>query len=143
MLLGQALLDPGAFPLGSVESRAAARRLLEARAPVETAVWTDEDGWPIFEPGVTYATCLIELPPKLTTEQWLEKVNGPDDSVERERWEQRLKIQAAVWAERQGLPDRGLCTLPPDQERVQREKQRADREARERSKRQRCGRGLA
>jgi hypothetical protein len=141
MLVGEALPDPGAFPLGSVESRAAARRLLEALAPLETCVYTDEDGWPIFEPGVRYATALIEVPLSvktgLTIEQWLARTSVPDDPVERERWEERRKIQAAVWCERQGLLARGLCTLSPDQERIQREKQRAYREARERSKRSR------
>jgi hypothetical protein len=141
VLLGEALPDPGVFPLGSVESRVAARRLLEVRTPSERYVYTDEDGWPIFEPGVRYASALVYLPLSvktgLTTEQWLASTTPPHDPVERERWEQKREIQRAVWAEQHGLLDRGLCTLPPDQEQVQREKQRACSEARERSRRSR------
>jgi hypothetical protein len=78
--------------------------LLEARRPVEWVVYLDDNGEPIYEPGKTYGPFVVEAPRELTAEEWLARINEPQDPErlkrEREQWLQREKRRAQCRAQR-------------------------------------------
>jgi hypothetical protein len=77
--------DPAAFPLGSPESRAAARLRAEAIRPLTSVVHDDDDGNPIWDLEAIYGPRLNILPADMTREEWLEAYSLPETATAAER----------------------------------------------------------
>lgn len=68
--------NPGDFPVGSPESRAAARYRASLNR-VHAPIFLDDDGNPIWDEKAVYGSSSHPLRRKLSREEWLEKY-GPD-----------------------------------------------------------------
>lgn len=71
--------SPAEFPIGSIESRVAARALLEARRPLETVVELDDEFNPIFDPSKQYAKVVIFVPRSMSRDEWLREQTHLED----------------------------------------------------------------
>jgi hypothetical protein len=94
-------VSPADYPLGSVESRVAARARLEALTPLTYVVYLDDDGNPIYDPSKRYARFTVHVPRELTVEEWKRRNTPPTDPAEHEAWvktnEERLVRQRENW----------------------------------------------
>lgn len=71
--------DPSAFPIGSPESRAAARQRAEAIHPTTKVLSTDREGNPIWDQGAVYGVPTLILNKDTTRDEWLEMLRPRKD----------------------------------------------------------------
>lgn len=90
-------LNPAAFPIGSAESRAAARLLASSRRPLEMGVPEDESGDPIWNESAVYGPTLRTLPRSVTREEWDREYGSPEAREGMYRRGELREANRAAW----------------------------------------------